>query len=412
MYAKDIKTATIKSASSASVAAPPLPTLAPPPPTSKSTEEKKLTAPAPATRPPPSVTQTKPPSPPIKLEPVAPVQLPKNLVELEKSLEVAAQIAVQEYNNAIRHLKQYSEDVKTVIDRIIENADHSVWSTLKNKTSARDTAVETAERTAQQAREHIGKFFKSGMFSHMALNKFTSLIISDKLEKHVGNVAKDVAPELLEKTRRNIRIISDELNKSKDELYNAKDSANLAERYWKKVEEARNYFVDQMEALFPGIDLAQKKLNLAKEDIDLFVMHAYSHVLAYQKELQKLHVEGEARLKRAVDALRGDDQTEAIKHQVEYLLEKEKQNMNIQNQKKIFNIQAESETKLRHQLKKQVEAHADHLNDAVLEKEKELRRIFDRELNEKISVEQATYKIQLATLLGKLQGMDSALKGN
>lgn len=201
------------------------------------------------------------------------------------------------------------------------------------------------------------------------------------------------------------------MNKSKEKLYTAKDSASLAERYWKKVEEARNYFVDQMEALFPGIDLTAKKLNLAKDDIDLFIMHAYSHVIAYQKELQKINIEGEVRLRRALDALKGDDQTEAVKHQVEYLLEKEKQNLNIANQKKIFNIQAENETKLRQQLRKQAEAHVDHLNDAVTEKEKELRRNFNRELNEKLSLEQATYKIQLATMLGKLKGMDSALKG-
>lgn len=75
---------------------------------------------------------------------------------MEKSLEVAAQIAVREYDNAIQHLKQYSEDVKTVVDHVIEKADHTVWSTLKNKTSARDTAVEAAERTAQEARAHIG----------------------------------------------------------------------------------------------------------------------------------------------------------------------------------------------------------------------------------------------------------------
>lgn len=318
-----------------------------------------------------------------------PVPLPSTLVELEKSIEVAAQIAAREYGNAIKHLQEYANDVKTVVDRVIEHNDHTVWSTLKNKTSARDTAVEAAERSAQEARAQL-----------------------EKLEKHVANVAKDVAPEVLEKTRRNIRVISDQLNKSKDDLYNAKDSANLSEKYWKKVEEARNYFVDQVQTLFPGVDLSAKKLNLDKSDVDLLVMHAYSHVLAYQKELQKMHAEGEIRLRRALDALKGEDQSEAVNRQLEYLLAKEKQELNIENQKKIFRIQAESEAKLRQQLKNQSEAHADHLEDAVLEKEKELRRIFNRELNDKLTVEQATYKLQLATTLGKLRGMDSALKGN
>lgn len=371
-------------ADAASAAAPPLPSITAPTPSKASSPSKTAQSTTSAAK----ATKDTTPAVSVKLPSAVEKPLPKSLVELEKSLDEAAQVAIKEYNKAINHLKQYSEDVKAVVDRVIENSDHSLWATLKNKTSARDTAVETAERSAQEARAHI-----------------------DKLEQHVASVAKDVLPEVLEKTRRNIRLVSEELNKSKDELYNAKDSANLSERYWKKVEEARNYFVDQIESLFPGIDLSSKKLNLSKDDIDLFIMHAYSHVLAYQKELQKLHVEGESRLRRALDALKGEDHNEAVARQLEYLLEKEKQAINIENQKKIFRIQAESEAKLRQQLKKQAEAHADHLNDAVTEKEKELRRIFNRELNEKLSVEQAAYKIQLATMLGKLKGMDSALKG-
>lgn len=309
--------------------------------------------------------------------------------DLEKDIEVAAQIAVKEYQNAIKVLNEYADDVKQVVDRVIEHSDHSLWSVLKNKTAARDTAVESAERTAQAAKAHI-----------------------DKLEKHIKTVSKDVAPELIEKTQRNINVISEQLNKSKDSLYDAKDSAKLSEKYWKKVEEARNYFVDQVHALFPGVDLTAKNLQLSKDDIDLFILHAYSHVLAYQKELQKLNAEGEIRLRRALDALKGEDQTEAVNRQIEFLLEKEKQKLNIENQKKILNIQAESEAKLRKQLRIQSEAHNDHITDALSEKEKELRRVFNNELHEKLSAEQSAYKLQLATMLGKLKGMDSALKGN
>ncbi|XP_031616740.1 MICOS complex subunit Mic60 isoform X2 [Contarinia nasturtii] len=393
------KPAPVKSSSSslsAAVASPPLPSITAPKPTatSDSPAAKKPSAPP---SPPSSAADTKvakpkpqadpKPSEPVKLPPVLTQPLPQTFADLEKDIEVAAHIAVKEYQNAIKILKEYGEDVKAVVDRVIEQSDHSLWSVLKNKTAARDSAVESAERTAQAARAHI-----------------------DKLEKHIKSVGKNVAPEIIEKTQRNIAVIADQLNKSKDSLYEAKDSAKLSEKYWKKVEEARHYFVDQVQALFPGVDLSAKNLNLSKDDIDLFIVHAYSHVLAYQKELQKLNAEGETRLRRALDALKGEDQTEAVNRQVEYLLEKEKQKINIENQKKILRIQAESEGKLRKQLKVQTEAHSDHLQDALSEKEKELRRIFNNELNEKLSVEQSAYKLQLATMLGKLKGMDSALK--
>lgn len=130
--------------------APPLPSIRPPPQTAAPTNAVQSSptaatinvAPAKAT-----------PAPP---KPTPPQPLPSTLVELEKSLDVAVQTAAKEYQNAINVLQQYNEDVKLVVDRIIENSDNTIWTTLKNKTSARDTAVEAAERTAQEARSTIG----------------------------------------------------------------------------------------------------------------------------------------------------------------------------------------------------------------------------------------------------------------
>jgi len=61
-------------------------------------------------------------------------------------------------------------------------------------------------------------------------------------------------------------------------------------------------------------------------------------------------------------------------------------------------------------MKRQSEAHADHLSDAISQKEAELKRVFNRELSEKLSSEQAAYKEHLAAMLGKLKGIDAALK--
>lgn len=40
-----------------------------------------------------------------------------------------------------------------------------------------------------------------------------------------------------------------------------------------------------------------------------------------------------------------------------------------------------------------------------------MKRLFARELDEKLANERASYNTQLAAMLGKLKGMDSALKG-
>lgn len=239
---------------------------------------------------------------------------------------------------------------------------------------------------------------------------------SEQLAASIEKIGKDHAPEIVEKIQRNIKNINERLNTCKDELYNAKDSANLSEKYWRKVESARYYFVNEVEALFPGINLNDKKLNVSKDDIDLLLLHAHSYVLAYQKELQKIHIDGETRLRRAIDALRGgggddENQNDIIKNQVDYQLEKERNLLNIENQKKISAIRADAEKQSRHQMKQQTEAHSDHLVDALQQKEIELRRVFNRELNEKLTIEQTAYKMQLASMFGKLKGMSAALKG-
>jgi MICOS complex subunit MIC60 len=82
-----------------------------------------------------------------------------------------------------------------------------------------------------------------------------------------------------------------------------------------------------------------------------------------------------------------------------------------ENSDPFFHLQIFAERELRQQLKRQTEAHIDHLNDQLSQKETELRRVFDRELDEKLTTEQAGYKVKLATMLGKLKGMDAALKG-
>lgn len=361
----------------ADFATPPLPKVSPPAPTAKPAVnvESKPTAPKAA------------PVPPVAPAVPKPQELPSNIAELEKAVEKHAQVAVDEYNKAVRTLKSYNDDVRKIVDEAVEKLDMTAWTSLKNKTSARDFAVEAAENAAQSARETIRK-----------------------LELSIGSIAKDTPTDVVEKLRNNIRTLSDHLNTAKEEMYVAKNSAKTSEQFWKKIDAARNYFIEEIESLFPGVNLKDNDLNLSKDQLDLFIIYAHSHLLSYQKELQKLQDEGDARLKRAVDALRGDDNVESLKSQLEYYLEKEKQLLNVANQKKLLQIKADADKTLRDHMKKQAEAHADHLSDAILQKEAELKRVFNRELSEKLSTEHAAYKEHLAAMLGKLKGIDAALK--
>ncbi|KAH8331175.1 hypothetical protein KR067_012501 [Drosophila pandora] len=338
---------------------------------------------------------TKVESKPIEKPAVKPVALvkpkeeplPREVVELEKTIELSAQLAVKEYNHAITVLKSFNEDVRNVVDKAVEKGDNAVWTKLRNRAGARDTAVATAERAAREAQEKIVACEIALSAAATAQNTKTIEAVRDKIKKLVDHIAT-----------------------VKDELYRHKDTASVSDKYWLNVEKARNYFIDEIESIFPGLSLADRTLNLSKEDLDLFILHAYTHVLAYQKELQRLQTDGELRLKRAIDSLRGDSDSEALRAQLEYHLEAERRKLAVENQKKIFHIHAESDKVLRQQLKKQAEAHADHIKDIVAQRETDLTRSFKRELEDKLATEKANYKLQLAAMLGKLRGMDAALQ--
>lgn len=253
---------------------------------------------------------TAPVPPPIVEKPVE-VEIPKNLSDLEKQVEAAAKVALTEYNKAVNVLKTYNEDVKKIVDSAIENIDVNAWTSLKNKTLTRDAAVEAAEQAALAARRKLQELEK-------------------QIEQNVVNISNEAKSTL----KNHIEGFNEHLNAAKVEVMKAKQLAGTSEHYWKKVETARGYFVKEIESLF-GVNLNERSLNLSKEDIDLFLLNAYSHVMAYQKELQKLQTEGELQLKRALEAVRGSDHTEAVKAQLAYEIEKERRELNIQNQAKV-----------------------------------------------------------------------------
>ncbi|KAH8311824.1 hypothetical protein KR044_008198 [Drosophila immigrans] len=312
--------------------------------------------------------------------------LPQDVVELEKAIELSAQLAMKEYHTAIGVLKKFNDDVRHVVDKAVEHGETSLWRTLKNRAGARDMAVTTAERAARDAQEKM-----------------------ERCERALSKIVTAQNQEKVEEVRTKIKKLVEHINQVKDDLYKQKDTVSVSDKYWRSVEQARSYFIDEIESIFPGLNLEDKKLNLSKEDLDLFILHAYSHVVAYQKELQRLQTDGELRLKRAIDSLKGENSSVALRAQLDYHMEAEKRKLAVENQKKIFQIHAESDKQLRLQLKKQAEAHTDHIKDIVAQRETDLTRSFKQELDDKLAAEKANYKLQLAAMLGKLRGMDTAL---
>lgn len=73
--------------------------------------------------------------------------------------------------------------------------------------------------------------------------------------------------------------------------------------------------------------------------------------------------------------------------------------------------QKKFEDEIRRQLKLQEQVHTDHLQEALAIKEQEADRKLKRVLSEQSETDSLKYKSQLAAIVGRLRGLEAALKG-
>ncbi|XP_063929614.1 MICOS complex subunit Mic60 isoform X2 [Zophobas morio] len=310
---------------------------------------------------------------------------PKNLADLEAKICENATTAVNAYNQAIFDLQVYNQEIRCMIDESIGKITHAQWETVKEKTKTKNASIKLAETQAQEATANVTK-------------------LRTLLEKHETSAATT------EMVNINIAKVLEDIETAKAQYYGEKKMGNITEKYWEKVQKARLHFCEELEALFPSIDIYNKKLEVNEADLDLFILHAYSVVLFYQKELAKLETIAHEKLEDAMRVARkggGDALNDA---QICEALEQEKRKLTLCFQKKCLQLRKEAEHELREQLKRQSQVFADHLDEAVATRAMEIERNLARKFDEQLEKESTTYKMELAAMVGRLRGLDTALK--
>lgn len=229
---------------------------------------------------------------------------PKNLAEIERNVGDYASKAVQSYNKAVFALRNYNRDIQEIIEQTVDRIEPELWQSLRTKTLVKNKALEEAEVAAAEALQYINKL---------------KLLISKKEFEGTESVKEQV--------RHNIQKVQNDINNAKKELEDERKVSNITEKYWAKVEEARKHFAEELETLFPSVKIDEKKLKIDPDDLDLFVLQAYSNVLFYQKELSKLETITDQKLKDALDAARKGNTEVLTKAQLELQLEKDRRRM-------------------------------------------------------------------------------------
>lgn len=203
----------------------------------------------------------------------------RNLRQLEQDLTESCADAVNSYNKALYNLKKFNMEVECLVEESIDKITVDTWSSIKTKAREKDKSLKEAQEKADQA---IAK-----------ANKLEKLVQEPEFE------ARDVSREIL---MTNIKQIKKNIEDSKKGLYKESKMGSVAYKYWEQVQKARQHFSEELESLFPTVDLHSRELKIAGEDLDLFLMHAYSHVLYYQKELAKAETLAQDKLQRAVES--------------------------------------------------------------------------------------------------------------
>lgn len=168
-----------------------------------------------------------------------------------------------------------------MIDQAIDEIQPSTWETIKAKTKAKNEAVDYAKTKAKEAEDNV-----------------------TKLKNLLAKPDFVVTPQTREMVKMNIEKVQEDISTARKAFELEQKLGSTTEKYWERVKQARKHFQEELEALFPSIDLDDKKLEINESELDLFLLHAYSKVLFYQKEVAKMETVAKERLQAAVESAR------------------------------------------------------------------------------------------------------------
>ncbi|KAG5319890.1 MIC60 protein, partial [Acromyrmex heyeri] len=313
--------------------------------------------------------------------------IPQNLIELETYCGEAAGKAITAYQKAVYALQEYNQDVAKVIENAGTTVSGVVWQRLKEATEKRKQTVQQAEVHAKDALDSLKHMYNS-----------------------IDEPVLEAAAHMKTAAKRNIRKIMDDVNEAKKKYTDELQSSNVAERYWKQVQTARENFNEELHILFPNINIYDKKLSVSEEAFDLFVVHMYHKVNNLQKELEKLRTVNETKVKTALRTAGEDASQEKLDALICLEVNRERLELEDKLAKELLTEQKKFNDEMRRQLKLQSEIHVDHLREALLAKEQETQRTLQRALHEQADADSIKYKTQLAEVVGRSRAVTAALK--
>ncbi|XP_023947251.2 MICOS complex subunit Mic60 isoform X2 [Bicyclus anynana] len=339
-------------------------------------EQKKLETPEVET--PATVIQTEkcePQSPPV-------IKITKDMVELEQDMHENTKIAIDNYKKALQHCADYNRALYKIVESSLGDLDKKHFAALQGARNERDNTLAKAKDASTKAKcaiDTLDRMIKAGV---------------------------QAPPESIAATSRYIKQFRSDLSTVEQDYRDCSAKAVLSDRYWSKVDQARQTYKEELQMLFPGLDLSARQLEL-KGDTDLLLIYTIKQIQFLQNEIAELQTIRDLKIARAIEC---HDEKAIIEAKVEDTINRERLEKEKEYHKKSLEIQAEANRKLKEQLKKQFEIQQEVLQERLARKEKEVLGRFSRSVSEQVERERVTFKKELAAMAGKLQAIEQTLK--